>query len=50
MKKIQTEKNLPELIYDSVVDAIVEGLLRPGERVTQESLAERLDVSRLPVS
>lgn len=50
MKKIQTEKNLPELIYDSVVNAIVEGLLKPGERVTQETLAERLDVSRLPVS
>ena len=30
MKKIQTEKNLPELIYDSVVNAIVEGLLKPG--------------------
>lgn len=50
MKKIQAEKNLPELIYDSVVNAIVEGVLKPGERVTQESLAERLDVSRLPVS
>ena len=50
MKKIQAEKNLPELIYDSVVNAIVEGLLKPGERVTQEILAERLDVSRLPVS
>jgi DNA-binding GntR family transcriptional regulator len=50
MKRIQPEKNLPELIYDSVVNAIVEGLLKPGERVTQESLAERLDVSRLPVS
>lgn len=50
MKKIQTEKNLPELIYDSVVNAIVEGVLKPGERVTQETLAERLDVSRLPVS
>lgn len=50
MKKIQAEKNLPEIIYDSVVNAIVEGLMKPGERVTQETLAERLDVSRLPVS
>ncbi|MCH8552377.1 MAG: GntR family transcriptional regulator [Natronospirillum sp.] len=50
MKKIQTGKSLPELIYDSVVNAIVEGLLKPGERVTQETLAARLDVSRLPVS
>lgn len=50
MKKIQAEKNLPELIYESVVNAIVEGLLKPGERVTQETLAERLGVSRLPVS
>ncbi|MEX1226413.1 MAG: GntR family transcriptional regulator [Marinobacter sp.] len=49
MKKIQAPKNLSELVYDSIVNAIVEGVLKPGQRVTQESLADRLNVSRLPV-
>lgn len=49
MEKIESQKNLPELVYDAIVNAIVEGTLKPGHRVTQEGLAERLNVSRLPV-
>ena len=33
-----------------MVDAIAAGLLAPGERLTQEVIAERLSVSRQPVS
>jgi DNA-binding GntR family transcriptional regulator len=29
--------------------AIVDGVLRPGERIHQEAIAEQLDISRLPV-
>jgi DNA-binding GntR family transcriptional regulator len=49
MKEIKSQKPLSELVYDAVVDAICEGSLRPGERLTQEELAEKLNVSRLPV-
>lgn len=49
MQRIDTPKPLPELVYDAVLNAICEGTLPPGERVTQEGVAARLDVSRLPV-
>ncbi|WP_435104037.1 GntR family transcriptional regulator [Arhodomonas sp. AD133] len=49
MQRIDTPKPLPELVYDAVLNAVCEGTLRPGERITQDGLASRLDVSRLPV-
>ena len=42
--------NLIEQVYARMVDAIAEGVLAPGDRLTQEDLAERLSVSRRPVS
>lgn len=36
-------------MYQSILDAICDGRLAPGERLTQEDLAERLKVSRQPV-
>lgn len=47
--QLQPPKSLPELVYDAVLNAICEGTLRPGERLTQEAVAGRLNVSRLPV-
>ncbi|MCY7319994.1 MAG: GntR family transcriptional regulator [Ramlibacter sp.] len=38
-----------EQVYQRLLDAISEGLLAPGERLTQEDIAERLAVSRQPV-
>lgn len=35
--------------YDAILDAICEGTLAPGERLTQEGIAVRLNVSRQPV-
>lgn len=49
MKEIESQKSLSELVYAAVINAIVEGTLKAGQRVTQEGLAERLNVSRLPV-
>jgi len=40
---------LVERTYRALLDAIVAGELAPGERHTQEALAERLGVSRQPV-
>jgi DNA-binding GntR family transcriptional regulator len=41
--------SLAERAYQSILEAICDGRLRPGERLTQEDLAERLKVSRQPV-
>jgi len=49
MHAIGSQKSLPELVYDRVVESICNGSLAPGERLTQDGLARQLDVSRLPV-
>ena len=41
--------DLVEQVYSRLLDAISEGTLLPGERLTQEDLAQRLAVSRQPV-
>jgi len=47
--KLETAPDLVEQVYRSLLDAISEGSLAPGERLTQEDIAERLAVSRQPV-
>lgn len=39
----------PERITQRLREAITSGLLRPGERLQQEELAQRLGVSRMPI-
>lgn len=41
--------DLAEQAYQAILDAICDGRLTPGERLTQERLAESLSVSRQPV-
>ena len=38
-----------DTVYKTLLDAISAGTLAPGERITQEDLAEKLNVSRSPV-
>jgi DNA-binding GntR family transcriptional regulator len=38
-----------DTVYRVMVDAITDGSLAPGERITQEEIAEQLHVSRSPV-
>lgn len=40
---------LSESVYEAIGDAIVEGRLEPGERLSDKELAETLGVSRTPV-
>ena len=39
----------PEQVTNRLREAIVSGLLQPGDRLMQEELAERLGVSRMPI-
>lgn len=43
-------KTLVAQTYDTILDAICDGSLKPGERLTQDELAKRLQVSRQPVT
>src|SRR3954464_14593187 len=47
--KLQASPDLVDQVYRALLDAISDGSLAPGVRITQEDLAERLAVSRQPV-
>lgn len=47
--KLDSTPDLVDRVYNALVDAISAGTLKPGERITQEDLAERFAVSRQPV-
>jgi DNA-binding GntR family transcriptional regulator len=47
--KLETAPDLVDQVYRALLDAISTGALAPGERLTQEDIAQRLDVSRQPV-
>jgi DNA-binding GntR family transcriptional regulator len=47
--KLQSTPDLVERVYRALLDAISEGSLSPGARLTQEEIAEQLAVSRQPV-
>jgi DNA-binding GntR family transcriptional regulator len=47
--KLEAVPDLVDQVYRSLLDAISEGSLAPGERITQEDIAEKLAVSRQPV-
>ena len=47
--QLTSSPDLVEQVYARLLDAISDGSLPPGERLTQEDLARRLAVSRQPV-
>jgi DNA-binding GntR family transcriptional regulator len=49
IKSLEPQKSLVEQVYDSILDAICDGSLAAGERITQDEIAARLQVSRQPV-
>jgi DNA-binding GntR family transcriptional regulator len=49
LDKLPARTDYVEQVYKVLLDAISDGTLAPGERVTQEEIAEQLQVSRSPV-
>lgn len=47
--KLDNYKPLRELVFESLREAIINGTLRPGERLMEVQLAEDMGVSRTPV-
>ena len=50
MDALPRQNSLLKSVYEAVRDSICDGDLKPGERITQEAIAEKLDVSRQPVN
>jgi len=49
IESLQPSPTIVEQVYKAILDAICDGRLEPGERLTQESVARKLSVSRQPV-
>jgi DNA-binding GntR family transcriptional regulator len=49
LHKLEAAPDLVEQVYTRLLDAISDGTLAPGQRLTQEEIAEQLAVSRQPV-
>ena len=47
--QLEASPDLVERVYRRLSDAITDGSLAPGERITQEDIAQQLAVSRQPV-
>lgn len=47
--KLDNYKPLREVVFESLREAIIGGILMPGERLMEQQLAEELGVSRTPV-
>ncbi|NLK51976.1 MAG: GntR family transcriptional regulator [Syntrophomonadaceae bacterium] len=47
--KLDNYKPLREIVFESLREAIINGTLRPGERLMEVQLAEEMGVSRTPV-
>ncbi|MDR7148364.1 DNA-binding GntR family transcriptional regulator [Hydrogenophaga palleronii] len=48
--KLETSPDLADQVYRVLLDAISAGSLKPGQRITQEELADQLAVSRQPIT
>ena len=49
LTRIKVRPDFVDEVYKSLLDAISDGSLAPGARITQEEIAEQLHVSRSPV-
>lgn len=47
--QLQTSPDLVDQVYSALLDAINDGTIQPGDRLTQEEIADRFAVSRQPV-
>jgi len=50
LQTLETPKSLVDQAYEVILDALCDGTFKAGERLTQEDIAARLNVSRQPVT
>lgn len=50
LESLEPPKSLVDRAYEVILDALCDGTFKPGERLTQEDIAARLNVSRQPVT
>jgi DNA-binding GntR family transcriptional regulator len=50
MEALGQSKSLVDQAYEVILDALCDGTFKPGDRLTQEDIAARLNVSRQPIT
>lgn len=50
VESLETPRSLVDQAYEVILDALCDGTFKAGERLTQEDIAARLNVSRQPVT
>jgi DNA-binding GntR family transcriptional regulator len=50
MEALGHSKSLVDQAYEVILDALCDGTFKPGDRLTQEDIAARLNVSRQPIT
>jgi DNA-binding GntR family transcriptional regulator len=50
MEALGQSKTLVDQAYEVILDALCDGTFKPGDRLTQEDIAARLNVSRQPIT
>src|SRR5271168_2958193 len=50
MQALEQNKTLIDRAYEVILGALCDGTFKPGERVTQEDIAAKLNVSRQPIT
>jgi DNA-binding GntR family transcriptional regulator len=50
LESLEPPRHLVDQVYEVILDALCNGTFKPGERLTQEDIAARLNVSRQPVT
>jgi DNA-binding GntR family transcriptional regulator len=49
LNSIQSHPSLTDVVFDRLRDAVIDGRLKPGQWLRQETLAQELGVSQMPV-
>lgn len=49
LEKVHTQSTRAHLVYEELREAILDGRLKPGQRIVASQVAEELGVSRMPV-
>jgi DNA-binding GntR family transcriptional regulator len=49
LEPIESVMAIHEIVHEKMLEAIISGRFRPGERITIENIAKQMNVSRMPV-
>ena len=49
IQNLGSKPSLKQLVYDNLRDQIIQGKLEPGMKLTEDELAQSMNISRAPI-